>query len=182
MTSSRQVFAFARDGALPFSGWIYYMNPTTRTPIHGVIFAALVSWCLGMLGLAGANAVTAVFALAVVGQYMAYVIPISARFAFENDYKPGPFTLGKYVSVYSIGIELAELLTTSQGVPHCHARRYLDGIHDCRLSFPHHAADIRRRDELHGRCVGRVDIALYRLVLSSQDRGSSLVQGPDTEH
>jgi len=96
MTSSRQVFAFARDGALPFSGWIYYMNPTTRTPIHGVIFAAFVSWCLGMLGLAGANAVTAVFALAVVGQYMAYVIPISARFAFENDFKPGPFTLGKY--------------------------------------------------------------------------------------
>lgn len=98
IASSRQTFAFARDGALPASRFIYSINKYTGTPVNGVIFAGIVSWCLGLITLAGVQATTAIFSLAVCGQYVAYSIPIAARFLGENSFKPGPFSLGRWVS------------------------------------------------------------------------------------
>jgi len=95
LAASRQSFAFARDGALPFSGWLYRMNKYTKTPVNTVWFVAVLSLLLGLLVFAGTQAINAVFAISVVGLYIAYSIPIAARFVFKNDFKPGPFTLGR---------------------------------------------------------------------------------------
>jgi hypothetical protein len=65
-------------------------------------FAAFLALLLGLLAFAGTAAVTAVFALAVVGQYTAYTIPIAARFLFDNDFKPGAFHLGRFVRPLSL--------------------------------------------------------------------------------
>jgi len=94
LAASRQSFAFARDGALPFSSILYRMNDYTGTPVNTVWFVATISTLLGLLSLAGAQAIDAVFALSVTGLYVAFSIPIAARFIFENDFKPGPFSLG----------------------------------------------------------------------------------------
>ncbi|KAI5120016.1 hypothetical protein M0805_008477 [Coniferiporia weirii] len=96
LASSRQVFAFSRDGALPFSGVLYRMNSYTKTPVNTVWFSSVLATLLGLLVFAGAQAINAVFTLSVVALYIAYAIPIVARFAFKNDFKPGPFSLGVF--------------------------------------------------------------------------------------
>ncbi|OCH88957.1 amino acid transporter [Obba rivulosa] len=94
LAASRQTFAFSRDGALPFSGWLYRMNGFTKTPVNTVWFVCGWSIILGMLSFAGTQAINAVFALSVVALYVAYSIPIAARFLGTNDFTPGPFNLG----------------------------------------------------------------------------------------
>jgi amino acid transporter len=98
LASSRQTFAFARDGALPFSSYLYRMNSFTKTPVNTVWFVAVSSIVLGMLSFAGPQAINAVFSLSVTALYIAYSIPIIARFVFKNNFKPGPFSLGIFVS------------------------------------------------------------------------------------
>ncbi|KAI0264835.1 APC amino acid permease [Gloeopeniophorella convolvens] len=92
--SSRQIFAFSRDGGLPFSTLLRRVNKHTHTPIHAVWFSASIALLFGLLSFAGAAAVGAIFSLGVAGQYLAFLIPISARWLGKNDFKPGRFHLG----------------------------------------------------------------------------------------
>jgi len=94
LAASRQSFAFSRDGALPGSSWLYRMNGYTKTPVNTVFFTCGFSLLLGLLAFAGAQAIGAIFSLSVVALYVAYSIPIAARFLGQNDFVPGPFTLG----------------------------------------------------------------------------------------
>ncbi|TFK19375.1 amino acid transporter [Coprinopsis marcescibilis] len=96
LSASRQTFAFSRDGALPFSGWVYRMNKLTGTPANAVWYCAILSVVMGVLVFAGDQAINGVFAISVSGLYIAYSIPIVARFAGPNDFKPGPFYLGAF--------------------------------------------------------------------------------------
>ncbi|THG93276.1 hypothetical protein EW026_g7921 [Hermanssonia centrifuga] len=96
LAASRQSYAFARDGALPFSRWLYRMNGFTKTPVNTVWFCCVFAILLGLLAFAGTSAINAVFSLSVVALYIAYSIPISARFLGQNDFKPGPFNLGVF--------------------------------------------------------------------------------------
>ncbi|PPQ81026.1 hypothetical protein CVT25_014486 [Psilocybe cyanescens] len=93
---SRQIFAFSRDGGLPLSSFLYNVNPKTHSPIQCVWFSIALSLFLGLLDFAGPSAIGAVFSLVVAGQYVAYSIPILARFSGGQEFKPGPFSLGKY--------------------------------------------------------------------------------------
>ncbi|KAF9238374.1 amino acid/polyamine transporter I [Melanogaster broomeanus] len=105
LAASRQSFAFARDGALPFSSILYRMNSFTGTPVNTVWFVAAISIILGLLAFAGPAAINAIFAISVTALYIAYSIPIAARFIFTNDFKPGPFSLGAFslpVAIISI--------------------------------------------------------------------------------
>lgn len=91
---SRQVFAFSRDGALPFSRYLYRVNGYTQTPVNCVWFTTIAAILLGLLSFAGSAAIGAVFTLGVAAQYIAIAIPIASRFKFPNKFRPGPFTLG----------------------------------------------------------------------------------------
>lgn len=102
LVASRQTFAFARDGALPGSRWLYRMNKYTKTPVNTVWFCVICSMLMGLLAFAGTQAIDAVFSIPVIACYVAYCIPISARFIFTNNFKPGPFSLGKFVSRYFV--------------------------------------------------------------------------------
>ncbi|TFK47668.1 hypothetical protein OE88DRAFT_786294 [Heliocybe sulcata] len=93
--ASRQAFAFSRDGALPFSRCLYRINRYTQTPVNCVWFVPFLAGVLGLLSFAGSEAVGAVFTLAAAAPYIAYCIPITALFAFANELRPGPFTLGR---------------------------------------------------------------------------------------
>ncbi|KAL0952585.1 hypothetical protein HGRIS_006841 [Hohenbuehelia grisea] len=106
LAASRQTFAFARDGALPFSGWLYRMNSYTKTPVNTVWFVATWSTLLGLLAFAGDQAINAIFAISIVALYVAYAIPIAARFLGDNDFAPGPFSLG----VFSLPVAVIAVL------------------------------------------------------------------------
>ncbi|KAJ3480908.1 hypothetical protein NLI96_g8016 [Meripilus lineatus] len=96
LAASRQTFAFSRDGALPFSGWLYRMNKYTKTPVNTVWFTCIWSIILGLLTFAGDSATNAIFSLGVTSLYVAYALPICARFFGTNNFKPGPFNLGPF--------------------------------------------------------------------------------------
>ncbi|CEL55192.1 putative amino-acid permease C15C4,04c OS=Schizosaccharomyces pombe (strain 972 / ATCC 24843) GN=SPBC15C4.04c PE=3 SV=1 [Rhizoctonia solani AG-1 IB] len=114
LATSRQVFAFSRDGAMPFSNVLYSMNPYTKTPVNTVWFSVFISALLGLLAFAGEAAIGAVFALSVIGLYIAYTIPIGARFLFKgHNYKPGPFNLGAFgLPVAIIAIAFMTFIST----------------------------------------------------------------------
>ena len=98
---SRLTFVLsARDGALPFSGWLYRMNGYTKTPVNTVWFCAAGSISLGSLVFAGSQAINAVFSISITGLYLAYSIPIAARWIWrkDNGWTPGAFSLGAWVS------------------------------------------------------------------------------------
>jgi amino acid transporter len=74
------------------------MNRHTGTPVNAVWFCCVIAIFLGLLAFAGDQAIGAIFSLGVVSLNVAYAIPIAARYLFENDCKPGPFSLGRWVS------------------------------------------------------------------------------------
>jgi amino acid transporter len=76
------------------------MNRFTKTPVNTVWFCAAGSIALGALVFAGPQAINAVFAISVSAQYVAYAIPITARWIWrkENGWTPGTFSLGAWVS------------------------------------------------------------------------------------
>ena len=92
------MFAFARDGGMPFSGLIYHVNTRTRTPVNAVWASALVAGVLGLLAFGGSAANSAIFSLSIAGQNMAFSIPILCRFMGGREWAPGPFQLGCFVS------------------------------------------------------------------------------------
>ncbi|KIN94136.1 hypothetical protein M404DRAFT_1008585, partial [Pisolithus tinctorius Marx 270] len=100
--ASRQTFAFARDGALPLSSILYRVNSFTGTPVNTVWFVVFMAGLLGLLAFAGTAAIDAIFTMSITSLYVAYAIPIFAQFAFNNDFKPGPFNLGIFVSPHSM--------------------------------------------------------------------------------
>ncbi|KAJ4485271.1 amino acid/polyamine transporter I [Lentinula aciculospora] len=94
VSSSRQIFAFSRDGALPFSNYLYYVNKSLSVPTRCVWFSAAIAVLLALIPLAGNAASGAIFALAVVGQYICYSTAISARWLGGTVFEKGPFHLG----------------------------------------------------------------------------------------
>ncbi|KXN86792.1 hypothetical protein AN958_09643 [Leucoagaricus sp. SymC.cos] len=94
IAGSRQIFAFSRDQGLPFSKFLYRMNSRTQTPVHAACFCAFLSLLLGLLSFAGPLAITAVFTMSVVCQYIGLVTPIIARFVGGSQFIHGPFNLG----------------------------------------------------------------------------------------
>ncbi|KIJ34521.1 hypothetical protein M422DRAFT_263285 [Sphaerobolus stellatus SS14] len=88
--------SFGQKGTLAVWAFVVVVHPRTHSPIYCVWFAAFMSLLLRLLAFAGASVIGAVFSLVVAGQYVAYSIPISARFLGGNKIKPGPFSLGMF--------------------------------------------------------------------------------------
>ncbi|KAJ3845790.1 hypothetical protein EV368DRAFT_70433, partial [Lentinula lateritia] len=84
VSSSRQVFAFSRDRALPFSKYLYYVNESLSVPIRCVWFSATVAILLGLIPLAA----------------------IMARWLGGTAFEKGPF----HVGVLSFPISLFAVL------------------------------------------------------------------------
>lgn len=95
LVGSRQTFAFARDGALPFSRYLYRINGYTKTPVNTVWFDAVFVLVIGLLAFVSTAAINAVFTIGLTASYVSFITPITTRFAFKNDFKPGTFHLGK---------------------------------------------------------------------------------------
>ncbi|WP_042386569.1 amino acid permease [Streptacidiphilus melanogenes] len=94
--NSRMIYAFSRDGALPGSKLWHQINPRTRTPTNGVWLAAAGAFLLGLPALWNATAYTAVTSIAVIGLYIAYVIPTFLRVRLGGSFVRGPWHLGRW--------------------------------------------------------------------------------------
>lgn len=90
---SRMLFAFARDGGVPFSSTLKYVNPTHRTPTHAIWWGGILSIVATLYGEAFAVLSTgcAVFL------YISYLMPVAAGLRAELKgtwTQKGPFHLG----------------------------------------------------------------------------------------
>ncbi|OJA10264.1 hypothetical protein AZE42_08922 [Rhizopogon vesiculosus] len=97
LVASRQTFAFSRDGALPFSQYLYRNNRYINTPVNTVWFGAVLAPAIGLLVFTSSQAIDAIFTIAMTAAYISHITPIATRFVFRNDFKPGPFNLGRLV-------------------------------------------------------------------------------------
>jgi amino acid transporter len=98
-SASRMCYAFSRDGAIP--GWrIWSRVNEHRIPFNAVIFMATIALIITLPALKGNSAgvpvaFLAVVSIAVIGLYIAYVIPIYLRLRTGDAFQPGPWTLGR---------------------------------------------------------------------------------------
>ncbi|MFL5770465.1 MAG: amino acid permease [Chloroflexota bacterium] len=94
--NSRMIYAFSRDGAIPGSRFWHRINPRTRTPTNSIWLAAIGAFLLGLPYLFNAVAYAAVTSIAVIGLYIAYIIPVFLRRRAGDDFKAGPWSLGRW--------------------------------------------------------------------------------------
>jgi len=100
--NSRMIYAFSRDGALPASRVWHRVNKRTRTPTNAIWLAAAGALILGLPYLWNSVAYAAVTSIAVIGLYIAYVLPTFLRLRQGASFRRGPWHLGRWS--YPIGI------------------------------------------------------------------------------
>ncbi|HEY4237508.1 MAG TPA: APC family permease [Gaiellaceae bacterium] len=110
---SRLAFSYARDGALPGSGWISRVNKRFKTPANALLMGAVITvlFCLLVYINPGTayhiwfvtypahvNALTALVSFGVSGIYLSFLLTvIGAIIAHARGWKPeGAFRLGKW--------------------------------------------------------------------------------------
>jgi amino acid permease (GABA permease) len=100
--NSRMIYAFSRDGAVPGSGLWHQVNKRTRTPTNAIWLAAGFAFVLGLPYLWNNTAYAAVTSIAVIGLYIAYVLPTFLRLRQGENFQRGPWHLGRWS--YPVGI------------------------------------------------------------------------------
>ena len=93
--NSRMAYAFSRDGALPGSRLWRRVNTRTGTPTNSIWLCVACSTVLVLPALWNNTAYAAATAIAVIGLYVAYVIPVFLRLR-NPDFVPGPWNLGRW--------------------------------------------------------------------------------------
>ena len=128
-SASRMCYAFSRDGAIP--GWrIWSKVNHNRVPVNAVLFMAVFAAVLTVPAFFGNAAgipvaFFAVVSVAVIGLYIAYVIPIYLRWRAGDSWESGPWTNGRkyrwmnpFATVWVGIITVIFILpTTPAGVP-----------------------------------------------------------------
>ncbi|MFG2606571.1 amino acid permease [Streptomyces sp. NPDC048514] len=104
--NSRMIYAFSRDGALPGSRVWHRISKRTKTPTNAVWLAAGGAFLLGLPYLWNTTAYAAVTSIAVIGLYIAYVLPIFLRLRQGTRFERGPWHLGRWsrpVGIVAVG-------------------------------------------------------------------------------
>jgi amino acid transporter len=104
-SNSRMLFAFARDGGLPFSGYVSRVSPRFRSPHVAVWVSAAAALAVALW----TPAYTAMVALSTIALYASYGIPIAlGRRARKSGRwtRRGPWDLGRASSVVN-GVAVA---------------------------------------------------------------------------
>ncbi|MGO4602057.1 amino acid permease [Terrabacter sp. 2YAF2] len=93
--NSRMSYAFSRDNALPGSRWWSQVNPRTGTPTNSIWLCVVCSIVLTAPALFSTTAYLAVTSIAVIGLYIAYVVPVFLR-RTNPEFRPGTWNLGRW--------------------------------------------------------------------------------------
>ncbi|CEG80247.1 hypothetical protein RMATCC62417_14610 [Rhizopus microsporus] len=111
--SSRMVYAFARDGATPFSKYLATVNKKTMTPIYAVWFNVIFAIIVGLLYIINETAFNAIVSVNTIASSMAYFIPIALKLTVARKaFKHGPFHLGPFSDAINV-VSLCWILLTS---------------------------------------------------------------------
>ena len=101
-SASRMTFAFSRDGAIPGSSWLSKVNPSTRIPVNAVMFVTAIGIIITLPALKSIGGVPvaflAVVSVAVIGLYLAFLIPIFLRWQMGDAFEAGSWSTGRSTS------------------------------------------------------------------------------------
>ncbi|UPK95745.1 hypothetical protein LCI18_006680 [Fusarium solani-melongenae] len=98
-STSRTLWAFARDKSTPFDRHLSKVNKSLQIPVHAVVLVTVLQMLLGFIYLGNTTAFNAILSMAIIGMYSSYALPIiqmmwaRGRIIGSNDY--GPFKLGR---------------------------------------------------------------------------------------
>lgn len=93
-SNSRMIYAFSRDGAVPFHH-LWHKLDAGRTPRNAIILSVTCAFILAVPSVFEYVAYVAVTSIATIGLYIAYVLPILLRL-MAKEFKPGPWHLGAW--------------------------------------------------------------------------------------
>jgi amino acid transporter len=71
-TTSRQLWAFARDGGLPFSPWLSRVNPSNGVPVNSLLATFLITVLLSIIAAASTIAFNNIISISLVGLLLSY--------------------------------------------------------------------------------------------------------------
>ncbi|PSN73212.1 amino acid transporter [Corynespora cassiicola Philippines] len=98
-STSRTVWAFARDKATPCSTYISHVNKSSQIPVRAVIIITILQMLLGFIYLGNSTAFNAILSMAILGLYASYLIPIVYFMVFGRprlaSHEWGPFRMPK---------------------------------------------------------------------------------------
>lgn len=90
-----QLSAFARDGGLPFAGYLSQVYAGTNTPIYAALALSGGSILILLLSLSS-QASGVIYSLAVIVNLMTMALPIGLRLFAGERWAPGPWNLGRW--------------------------------------------------------------------------------------
>jgi amino acid transporter len=95
---SRVIWAFARDDALPGSGWLKRLSARDRLPVNAILLTGYVA--VGLYLCSFSRLYSALVAFTTVGFYIAFGFPVlaAARSLLNGGWRTGPFDLGKFTA------------------------------------------------------------------------------------
>ena len=123
-STSRMMYAFARDGGLPFSNYLGQISTTTRTPTYAIWTGAVLAFVTsltgiigGALGLKGVDIFLVLATGCAVFLYISYIIPVAAGILAEGKTwkEKGPFNLGQWSKPIAIVAVIGVGLLTTTG-------------------------------------------------------------------
>lgn len=95
--TTRIVFAMTRDGALPFSKYIYGVTSKHKVPLKSILYCFAFESIICLLPLINDTTFSAMTSISTIGYQFSYVVPILLRITVaKNTFKQGPFNLGRY--------------------------------------------------------------------------------------
>lgn len=107
-TSSRQLFAFARDHAVPFSPWFSSVPSGWDVPINAILTTFLISSLLSLINIGSTVALNSITSLATTSLLSSYIVSIGCmiwRRWTSNPLLPSKFSLGRWGLAVNIASE-----------------------------------------------------------------------------
>lgn len=115
-TTSRILWAFARDGGTPCASSIGSLGSKSGIPVVSLLVSTVVIIILGALNIASTTAFAAILSLTIVGLNLSYLMPtlllLYRRLFTPAMLVPGPFKLGKSGVIVNL-LSIAFLVFTS---------------------------------------------------------------------
>ncbi|KAL4965271.1 putative amino acid permease family protein [Aspergillus stella-maris] len=96
-TGSRLTWAFARDGAVPWSAYFAHIDKTWKAPVRALWAQGFLIALVGILYLFASTVLDAILSVSTIALTVSYGIPIAALlFVGRDKLPPGEFKLGRW--------------------------------------------------------------------------------------
>ncbi|KAL3963584.1 hypothetical protein ACCO45_000588 [Purpureocillium lilacinum] len=114
MSTSRTLWAFARDKATPFDKYLSHVHPKLQIPVRSVVVVTVLQGILGFIYLGNSTAFNAILSMAIISMYLSYILPIIYMLLYgrgklrKRDF--GPFRLGRVLGIIMNVVGIAWML------------------------------------------------------------------------